>query len=935
MKINSFCLTTGAIALFSSLNSISQSNGMIENKGQFHNQFNQPRPDILFGGKSQHFDFHIRKNGISYQLYKEEAFHEEMDPKTQTPLHVTDQLMVQRIDQTWVGSAPDFTIKKGKSSTDYYNYYLPVCPNGLNQVRSYEMVTLENIWEKVDVKYYYYNNQLKYDYIVHPGGQVNNIQIEVKGAELSLDVNGLLHIKTPLGTIVEEKPIVIQNGKKLNACWIIKKNVVSYSIPNYNHRMDLIIDPVVRDWGTYYGTNYEDILYCSANDAEGNIYAAGKTADATGSTLLSTTGAFQTAMSVSGGVEGIYVKFSKAGLREYATYYGGAGSDQIFGCAVDASGNVYVCGITSSSTGMSTVGAHDETHTVSTMDGFLSKFDATGARLWGTYYGGGGNDQMNFCDIDNSTGDIYVVGNTNSTNFISSVGGFQTAIGGGDDAFLVGFNSSGARIWGTYYGAAGSDKAYGVSAEDGTIYIAGYTTSATSTNIASAGSHQASFGGATDGFLAKFGSAGTRNWGTYYGGVDDDYGLSCQADLSGVYLVGSAETSTGTFIATTGSHQATYGGGARDAYVCKFTTAGVRTWATYYGGSGDDTFPASALADDGSIYVAGSTASPTSTALATELQTTYGGGTYDGLLAKFNSSGIRQWGSYYGGSLQDIGTGCAASGNNEVYLVGLTSSTGGTSIATTGSFDATYNNLIDGFVTRITDCPFASSSVTSTDVSCYGYNDGEVVVTMTPSSPYYTFNWSNGETTQGIIGLSPGTYTCDIIDACGNNYSITANITEPAPINVATSLSGTTITALNLFASFQWVSCPSYTTIPFATGQNFTPTSNGDYAVIVTEGSCSDTSACVNVTGVSIEDPMELSHSVTLYPNPARDYVILESPYAITNPTLIDGSGQMVSTPFLNNKNTITVITSGLPKGIYTLQINVLDNTIIKRFVLD
>src|SRR5690606_30019464 len=117
-------------------------------------------------------------------------------------------------------------------------------------------------------------------------------------------------------------------------------------------------------------------------------------------------------------------------------------------------------------------------------------------------------------------------------------GGHQNILGGNFDAYLVKFNSVGVRQWATYYGGANSDEGYSCSTDGtGNVYLAGPTTS--TSNIASVGHQNTIGGGQYDAFLVKFNSLGVRQWGTYYGGTGDDFGYSCATDNSGnVFLAG-------------------------------------------------------------------------------------------------------------------------------------------------------------------------------------------------------------------------------------------------------------------------------------------------------------------------------------------------------------------------------------------------------------
>jgi len=397
----------------------------------------------------------------------------------------------------------------------------------------------------------------------------------------------------------------------------------------------------VRAWGTYYtGTgqvwpNGEDRGQACITDAAGNVYMVGFTSS---NSDIATAGAHQTVYAGgpivfgTGGYDAFLVKFNSSGVRQWATYYGGSQDDMGISCAVDASGNVYMIGSTSSTSGIATAGAHETTIN----DGFLVKFNSNGVRQWGTYFEGNGNA----CTTD-ASGNIYIVGLTNSTSGIATAGAHQTVMSGSGDAFLVKFNSSGVKQWGTYFGgassgASGMEKGLSCATDAlGNVYMVGQTPS--TSGIATTGAHQTIYGGGScDAFLVKFNSSGVMQWGTYYGGAGVDIGYSCATDASGnVYMSGGTQSTSG--IATSGAHQTTI----NDAFLVCFNSSGVRQSGTYYGGIKNVcTTDAS-----GNVYMTGYTQSNSGIATTGAHQAVNGNSGYsDAFLVKFNgiSLGINE-----------------------------------------------------------------------------------------------------------------------------------------------------------------------------------------------------------------------------------------------------------------------------------------------------
>ena len=300
-------------------------------------------------------------------------------------------------------------------------------------VKSYTDVTFKNLYAGVDVKWYEKNGELEYDFIVAPNTDYTKISWEIKGADrISIGENGQLIIETPLGNIEEQAPIAFQGEEQVKATWKIEGNKISFQLGSYNENEVLIIDPVVRQWGTYYGGTSNEIGYSCATDASGNIYLSGYTRSTSG---IATTGAHQT--TYGGGLNDAFlVKFNSSGVRQWGTYYGGTGNDFGWSCATDTSGNIYLSGQTPSTSGIATTGAYQTTFGGATEDAFLVKFNSSGVRQWGTYYGGTGQDYGLSCATDTS-GNIYLAGITRSTSGIATTGAHQTNHGGYRDAFLV------------------------------------------------------------------------------------------------------------------------------------------------------------------------------------------------------------------------------------------------------------------------------------------------------------------------------------------------------------------------------------------------------------------------------------------------------------------------------------------------------------------
>ncbi len=211
----------------------------------------------------------------------------------------------------------------------------------------------------------------------------------------------------------------------------------------------------------------------------------------------------------------------------------GASATDVYGTTVDQAGNIYIAGQTSALSGISLLGFQNTKSTG--LDGFLAKYNAFGVKLWATYYGNTGTDKGLSVATDASN-NIYLAGSTTSSTGIAS-GGFQNTLGGLSDGFIVKFNSSGSRIWSTYFGGTGDDGINSIAVNNSGHIIIGGTTSS-STAIASGG-YKLTYSGSNDCFVAKFDLSGSLIWSTYYGGSGSEADASVTFDKwENIYLTG-------------------------------------------------------------------------------------------------------------------------------------------------------------------------------------------------------------------------------------------------------------------------------------------------------------------------------------------------------------------------------------------------------------
>ncbi|MEO0103484.1 MAG: SBBP repeat-containing protein [candidate division WOR-3 bacterium] len=307
--------------------------------------------------------------------------------------------------------------------------------------------------------------------------------------------------------------------------------------------------------------------------------------------------------------------------------------------------------------------------------------------IWATYYGGSGHDYGRAIATDHN-GNVFIVGYTNSGNFpLQNPGGgayYQGTIGGANDLFILKFNNNGQRLWATYYGGSGGEEGYSIAVDNlGNIFITGITTSDNFPTYNPGGG--AYYQGSRpsphrDAFILKFNNNGQRLWATYYGGSHHDDGYSIAIDDSNNVFVTGATRADNFPLQNPGGgayYQGSRAGGL-DLFILKFNNSGVRQWATYYGGTGDDCGYSISADNLGNIFLTGYTASANF-----PIQNPGGGAYYqssnagynDAFILKFANNGARIWATYYGDIANEEGRSITFDTLGNIFITGHTTST--------------------------------------------------------------------------------------------------------------------------------------------------------------------------------------------------------------------------------------------------------------------
>ncbi len=246
-------------------------------------------------------------------------------------------------------------------------------------------------------------------------------------------------------------------------------------------------------YSTYIGGSGTDYANNVVIDSSGDLIAYGDTT----STDFPVPNAYQSKLH--GEINGWFAKLGPDGALLYASYIGGSGVDSVRGAKVDAHGDLYIDGDTSSSD-FPTLNPLQPHNGGGSRDVFIAELNpAWSALIFSTYWGGSGDDSGRDLELD-PLGNVYFTGFTSSTDF-PTVNPTQANNGGGYDAFLTKMKPGGSAVFfSTYLGGSGNDQAYGLAVDAlGRAYLTGET----SGGFPSVDPLQSAYGGGSyDGFVA-------------------------------------------------------------------------------------------------------------------------------------------------------------------------------------------------------------------------------------------------------------------------------------------------------------------------------------------------------------------------------------------------------------------------------------------------
>lgn len=492
----------------------------------------------------------------------------------------------------FVNSLEQVQIAGDKPLDTYNNYFIGNDPSKwASNCKIYQAVTYKNIYPNIDLRYYTENGSLKYDLVIHPGGNPDDILMKYKGVDKLTVKSQQLMLHTSVGDVKETIPHTYQFSKGGNKDLECRYeagpgNTVRFRLGNYSKSETIVIDPTLV-FSSFTGSHSDNWGYTATYDDGGNFYSGSIVLNSidkdAGNGFLSSPGAFQSGFQGGDATDGKFeydiaiLKFSSNGVRRlYATYLGGSGNEQPHSLITDKAGNLIIAGRTSSPDFPTVTTASGKDVLKGGYDILLVKLNATGTNLIGSrIIGGSLNDgvniapkysgtpvpmgqsslRLNYGDdgrseviLDNA-GNVYVASCTQSSDFPVTINAFQKTSGGlQDGVFIKASPDLGTILASSYLGGNGDDAAFALALNpiNNDVYVAGGTSSNNLQGTANGPVVSATNNGGIDGFLSIISNDGsTLRKTAYFGtsGTEVLYGV--QFDSKGFpYIMG---TTTGTW----------------------------------------------------------------------------------------------------------------------------------------------------------------------------------------------------------------------------------------------------------------------------------------------------------------------------------------------------------------------------------------------------
>jgi hypothetical protein len=668
-----------------------------ENKGQWNDE-------ILFVGETSFGQIGLGKGCVFFNMQeivetdKVQPGFERMDPFEKIPHEVKVNGHV--VKYTFDNSNNIVPVGVGPKN-NVNNYFYGNDPDKwVRGASNFEFVIYPGLYDDIDLKYYFSEKGPKYDLVLNPGSDPEDIHVRVDGHD-SLTINdGNLDIIANDILLLKDQDLVSYydvDDKPIPSTFdLIDKNTFKYNLENYDKDERVVIDPLI--FSTFLGGANAEFAHDLITTLNDDIIIVG-TVQSTD--FPTTPGAFNRTHA---GVYDIFVtKLNHNGSAlVFSTFIGGSQLENLYNFELDNNGNIYLTGTTQSLDFPTTDGAWDEVYGGGTQDAFLLKLNNDGSDLdYSTYVGGSGDEDSYGGLWASSDGEVVITGTTSSSDFTTTAGSYDPSFNGNTDAYIVKFLNNGSCEFSSFIGGSDFETVWAHNEglyvnSNGSIYVVG-----TSNSIdfpTTTGVFQDEIGGSTDIVYFKMKSDGSDLiFSTYIGGGSSD-------DLNDYYwdpnenLILAGMTDSTDFPTTSGAYNAVFNGGTQDSFILKMNNdASSLHFSTFLGGSDWDYPLFTNPGHEEDIVVTGYTRSldfPVTPGVHDRDPTK--DEIYISILSRNGSSLIAS--SFFGGNEYDQLSHVHVQ-DSMIYFVGISNSTDLNT--TSNAYDEDHNGLYDTYIAII------------------------------------------------------------------------------------------------------------------------------------------------------------------------------------------------------------------------------------------
>lgn len=719
----------------------------------------------------------------------------------------------------------------------------------------------------------------------------------------------------------------------------MKKKLLLIALSFCVYSLNAQIVPIYSWAGKVAGTGNDYGDYCETDGAN-NVYITGRF----DGTCDFDPGVGNLSKTSLGSADIFVAKYSPTGNLTWAITMGGTALDRAYGLDVDVDGNVYVIGTFSGTVDLNP-GTGISSHTsVGGTDMFFAKYDSSGNFVWSKALGEINTENGEAIKLDGN-GFFYITGEYSSDSLdLDPNAGTATIINANPatsyDPYLAKYDTAGNYIWGFGLQGNSSDYAKSVTVDAAQNVIVGgyfYTTM----NVDPVGGTALTAIGSADCFIASYTSSGIYNWSKSWGGSLVDNLFSVTAKGSDVY-------STGTFnsVVDFDPGQDTLliqSKGGQDIFINKFDNVGAFQWARGIGGTGADNSNCIRVNNAGDVFMAGSFIDSAYFDAPNSTVTFKTYGNRDGCLAKYDNNGNYKWVLKTGSSLIDYTRGIAFDKiSNEIWVTGYSGAANLFVDPLNQVPPLPFSGLNDIFLAKYGECSYPV--ITSQPVNTGTCPDGNASFNVNFTGTNLSYQWQegtngginwaditdggvySGATTPNLTLTGVNTifnnrfYRCVASEGCGLDLTSGVGILFVSAVDTSVSVNQHILVSNATAATYQWLDCNNaLAPIAGATAKQFIPTVPGSYAVSVTKNGCTDTSTCVTVTTIGLNDLIS-ENDVRIFPVPAGEKVnVLMNSSGEYTAVVYDLSGRKMMIPAIHFNREAAIDVANLENGAYLL----------------